>query len=136
MSAVEFQHPSGLRISRHLTELQLIAAMPEIAVSSRDMNTGWVWYKLPVFSDTDVMVAISLAFNAGVLELIDLSDASPRFGTNWDEWSEEKERARAVSIGNWLRKQGFSAEGQVWSGYDAKSGCGGATVRFIRKNGA
>jgi hypothetical protein len=138
MSVVEFQleHPAGLHVSRHLTEVQLIAAMPAVAASKSDMGTGWVWYRLPVFTDADLSVAVSLAFNRGVLEEISLADANFRYGARWSDWSEEFQRARAASIGTWLRARGFPAGtyswGQVWWGYDAKGGGGSAAVRFTR----
>jgi hypothetical protein len=138
MSVVEFQlaHPAGLRVTQHLTEAQLIAVMPAVEASTSDMGTGWVWYRLPAFPDADVSVVVSLAFNRGVLEEISLADASPRYGANWNDWSEERERARAASIGAWLSARGFPAGsyswGQVWWGYDAKGGGGSAAVRFTR----
>jgi hypothetical protein len=100
------------------------------------MGNGWVWYRLPAFPDADVSVVASLAFNRGVLEEISLADANSKYGASWNDWSEERERARAASIGAWLNTRGFPAGnyswGQVWWGYDAKGGGGSAVVRFTR----
>jgi len=98
------------------------------------MHTGWVRVQLPPFQDGEVLVALSVAFNAGVLESITLTDARPEFGANWGEWSEARERLRAESIGTWLTSKGFPAGKYPWGvvgwGYDAKGGSGSAVVRY------
>jgi len=102
------------------------------------MLTGWVWYRLPVFIDEGITVGIALGFNGGTLEQISLSDVDPKFGTGWSEWSEEKEKQRAESIGNWLTGKGYRTGayewGGVWAGFDPKGGFGTATVRYAAKH--
>jgi hypothetical protein len=130
----ELSHPSGVSIVKGLTSSQLLAAIPEVASSKSDMGTGWVWYRLPPFYDGEVVVVVSLAFNNDNLEVINLADTHARFGKSWADWSEEKARLRAISIGAWLNSKGFTARtypwGSVWVGYDAKSASGSAVVRF------
>jgi len=98
------------------------------------MGNGWVWVRLPVFAEGDVIVDISLGFHRGRLEQIALTDAHAQYGTNWNDASEKQERLRAVSIGNWLAAKGFPASRYAWgsveAGYDAKSCSGSASVRF------
>lgn len=136
MSVLDFElhHPLGLRISRHLTESQLLATVPQAQDTKRDMGTGWVWISLTRFPDGDVVVGISLAFNRGAHECLSLADAHPQYGTGWNDWSEDKERRRGLSIGTWLAKRGFPAGnypwGEVWAGNDAKGGSGSAGVRY------
>lgn len=133
-ASFEIQHPQGPRIAPGLTEPLLLQTIPSVIKSKRDMGTGWVWYSLPPFEDGEIIVAISLGFNLGTLGMIGLADAHDKFGTSWSEWSEDKERARASSIGSWLTKRGIGAGnyswGSVWVGYDPKGGGGSATVRL------
>lgn len=39
-----------------------------------DMNTGWVWYRLPVFADEGVTIAVSLEFHVGQPSLVQVCD--------------------------------------------------------------
>jgi hypothetical protein len=130
----ELWHPAGIRISRDLKEVELTSALPGVEASKTDMRTGWIWYRLPPFTDGEVVVAMSLGFNSGLLERVTLTNADVTFGGSWNEWSEEKERLRAASIGAWLRSKGFAAGtyswGSVWAGFDAKGGSGSASVEY------
>lgn len=130
----ELLHPLGLRISRSLTEATLLSAIQPEQLKRTDMHTGWVWYRLPTFVESDLVIGISLGFNSGVLEHVSLSDTRPEYGTSWNDWSEEKELLRAKKIGSWLAGQGFSSGtyswGVIWVGYDAKGGFGHAVVQY------
>jgi hypothetical protein len=132
MSAGQFilQHPAGLSISSSLTEADLAG----IDCPRNDMGTGWVWYQLPAYQEDDVLVGIGLGFNLGKLAQVSLSDTDNKFGSGWENWSEEKEKLRAKSIGKWLSRKGFPsghyAWGVVWCGYDAKGGFGAALVQL------
>ncbi len=79
-------------------------------------------------------MSISLGFNNGILERVGIADAHPRYGVSWDEWSEERQRQRALSIGTWITKLGFPKGsylwGSVWYGYDSKGGSGSALVTY------
>jgi hypothetical protein len=131
----ELQLPTGVCISRKLTEQALLASLPGIEDSRRDMCTGWVWYQLPPVSDGTVVVGISLGFNLGRLEMIQLTDSDKTYGANWRQWSEEGERSRAESISRWLNAKGFPPGAYRWgaisAGFDPRGGFGSATVRFV-----
>ncbi|MBD8874653.1 hypothetical protein [Rhodanobacter sp. DHB23] len=130
----ELLHPVGLRIARALTEDALLSSFQHEQLTSTDMHTGWVWYRLPAFAESNLVIGVSLGFNSGVLEQVSLSDTHPKYGTNWNTWSEERELARAEQIGSWLAGNGFAPGtypwGSIWAGYDAKSGFGHAVVRY------
>ena len=110
------------------------AAVPSVVTTRRDMGTGWAWYTLPVFPDGEIHVSIALGFEREVLKQIILSDSNPKFGSDWNDWAEEKEKRRAESIHGWLVRRGFApgnhSWGSVWAGFDAKGGAGTASVRF------
>jgi hypothetical protein len=136
MTTKEFQllHPSGLHISRDLSEISFLDSAVGQDAPRTDMHTGWVWYRLPPFPDSDITVGISLGFNAGKLADVSLTDTDLKYGSGWSEWSEDKERLRARNIGEWLVRKGFAVGshswGEVWAGFDAKGGFGGAKVRY------
>lgn len=136
MSAAEFEllYPTGLRLTHALGEQELLTVMPDVAATRRDMQTGWVWYSLPQVTDGDVLLSISLAFFGGRLASMAISDANPRFGTDWGNWSEDKERLRARSIADWFVRRGTPPArydwGEVWAAYDPKGGVGAGGVRY------
>jgi hypothetical protein len=137
MSIQEFElfHPGGVSVSRRLTERELVGALPSLAATRRDMNTGWVWYSLPTFPDGDVRLSIALAFDSGLLSSMQISDANSEFGTDWGSWSEGKEHARVASVAKWLVKRGYPPGhypwGEVWATYDPRSAGGSGGVRYI-----
>jgi len=59
MSTHEFEllHPSGIRVSRRLREQDLVASLPSVSATRRDMQTGWIWYSLPPFPDDGVQLS-------------------------------------------------------------------------------
>jgi hypothetical protein len=130
----ELLHPVGLRVSRSLTEADLLSSFQHEQLKRTDMHTGWVWYRLPTFTESDLVIGISLGFNSGALEQVSLSDTHPKYGTSWNAWSEEQELLRAKQIGSWLAGSGFApgtySWGTIWAGYDAKGGFGHAVVRY------
>ena len=130
----EFLHLSGVHISRHLKDAELVSVLPAVEASKADMLNGWVWYRLPSFTDGEVVVSISLGFNDGALQFVILTDAHTKYGAGWSEWSDEKERLRVSSIGGWLARMGYPVGTYSWgsisAGYDAKGGAGSASVRY------
>ncbi len=130
----ELLHPLGVCIARALTLSALPTAAPGASLARREMGNGWIWVRLPAFLDGDVVVDISLGFNGEQLEHIDLCDANLKYGAGWEDGSEQQERLRADSIGAWLAGKGYApgrySWGEVWAGYDPKSGSGSAAVRL------
>jgi hypothetical protein len=126
--AFNLAHPCGLLISRALTESQLIAEVPTASRFRRSR------YQLPPFTEADVVVAICLGFAGGKIEEVAIVDAHDQFGQTRANWAEEKEKARASSIGAWLQSKGHAVGnypwGSIWVGYDAKGGGGEAIIRY------
>jgi hypothetical protein len=133
-SSFELLHPLGVSITKALSQDALVRALPDVGATRRDMGTGWTWYRLPSFQDEGTHVTMALGFEVGALKQIILSDSNPEFGSNWNEWTEAKERRRAESIRTWLGRQGIVSGdhkwGSVWAGFDPKGGSGCAAVRF------
>lgn len=136
MPAAEFilEHPSGLRISRHLKEAEV--AVLE-GVVRREAGADCLWYTLPPFASGGMDLVVSLYFFRGRLGSLNLAPSDPGTGgSGWDAWSEKCERKSAELAKGWLKAMGYRtgthAWGEVWAGYDAKSGWGGGTVRYLK----
>lgn len=125
------EHPCGLHIERGLRESTL---SNRVDVEVRDMHTGYVWYDLPKAEITGHQIAISLCFCRGTLESISVADTDDSYGADWDDWSEEKEKARAEATKRWFSALGYSVGsyswGEIWAEFDTKSASGGGGVRF------
>jgi len=135
VAALEFalDHPCGLRIDR---ELQVSAVQSIGGVTVSDMRTGYVWYRLPEAEIAGQHVAMSLCFYEHWLDSLSFAVIDPEFGSSWEDWSEQKERARAEATERWLALVGHEVGkypwGEVSAGFDPKGGGGAARVRFHR----
>src|SRR5688572_8618021 len=68
-------------------------ALAQISVS----NPPYTSYDLPQFPFADTVIGIRVYFEDERLISVDIQDQHERFGTSWDEWSEESEQARLQS---------------------------------------
>ena len=127
----DLQHPSGLRIHRGLSEVDTENTP---GVSRSDMQTGYVWYRLPTSLMGSQRVAMSLCFFKRQFDSISLAVSEERFGLSWNDWSESKERDRTEATRLWLEEIGYPVGeyswGRIWAEFDAKGGSGGGGVRF------
>ncbi|BEP96964.1 hypothetical protein GmRootA79_53490 (plasmid) [Acidovorax sp. A79] len=138
--AFELHHPDGLRIACGLEETVLLdrhAALVVVPRASRAVvqESDWTWHRLVPWSDGGFMVGIELAFFRGALsECLLFHDDDSRYGRDWNEWSERKERRRAQALSDWLAARGWAAGrygwGEVWVGYEPRTGLGGGWVRY------
>ena len=104
-------------------------------VKTRDMNTGYRGYDLPVSEIDGSEVAVSLCFCRFGLKELRFAFSDPEsYGSDWDEWSEENEKVRASDTGVWLKNMGFPPGrywwGEIWAEYESQSASGYAGVRF------
>jgi len=113
-----------------------------------DMHTGWMDAELPSEADGDRKIGVRLIFEGERLDGYRLWIVDPRYGTSWDDWSEEKELAHRDAHDAWLVEKlgpgerarapggmelGYSLPwGDVWSTYDPRSGGSSIGVRFRR----
>ncbi len=125
-------HPCGIKISRDLKESAIVSIKN---VSKNHMNTGYIWYTLPISKVLGSDVAFSLCFLNGILHSVVFSLINPDlYSSSWDEWSEEKQQLCANHTEEWLSSNGYKVGsyswGEIWSSYDKKSASGGCGVRY------
>ena len=129
----KLSHPVGVEISAILKETDVSALL---GINKRDMNNGYVWYYLKSVIISGEAISFNLCFFQGALKEISLVLSNPElYGSgDWNDWSEEKERARAKDTERWLNSMGFNVGsyqwGVIWAGYDLKGARGSAGIRY------
>ncbi len=95
-------------------------------------NEPYVTYAVDVPNEK---MSLSVSFHGEVLESVRISTSGAEFGSSWNDWSEEKELARAEANSLWLSQQGVTTSrpyswGAVWSGFEGKSAFSSVIVRY------
>lgn len=132
MRKFEIKLPNGIIISSKLLETE-VAIIDD--VRKNDMGNGYVLYCMPPVELNNEKIVFNLCFYNGALNSLNMSIYNPDlYGHGWNDFSEEKERACAKETENWLAINGYKTGkyswGEIWAGYDAKSGSGHAGVRY------
>ncbi|WP_146168182.1 hypothetical protein [Pseudomonas mangrovi] len=123
---------SGLIICSELSETE-VAELPD--TDKRDMNNGYIWYSLPPVEISGQRIIFSLCFFCSKLQSVNVAIVNPElYGSNWNDFSEEKEKLRAKDTEKWLMNIGYKTGkyswGEIWAGFDSKGGFGHAVVRY------
>ena len=136
--SVEFElvYAGGLRIHRGLTERELRAFEGSLDLKRRDAGTGWTWYGLPDVREDRFSLSVQVTVFEGQVRSVHLGliRAGEEPDAFWDDWSEARERRRAEDVARWLRGRGCPPGaypwGEVWAGFDPRSGFGSGGVNF------
>jgi hypothetical protein len=127
--------PAG-RIDRGLTLGAFERSPLGRACKRNDVGTGWVHFDLPNQTGGKRTFGVRVSFERERLDGFTLWLVDPRFGTSWDDASEEKELARRDAHDAWLGEMLGAARdfpwGEVWSTYDARDMSSTIGVRFRR----
>ena len=121
-----FEKPSA-RIGPGLTRSSFLSA--DWARGARDSVVNEPWHSWQLdgkYRSGSVPFAVVLYFHGNRLASIDFCHSDDKFGTSWDDFSEEKEAQRQKSHDAWLAeclgpRRSFPW-GTVWSGVDPKAG--------------
>lgn len=132
MQEFKLEIPNKVTLSSVLRE-EDVSTLPDIVQD--DLNNGYVWYTFPAVEINKEKIIFSLCFFKKKIQSIDLSISNLElYGGSWNDFSEEKEKARAKAIEKWLSSIGYKTGkyswGEVWAGYDSKGGSGLAVIRY------
>jgi hypothetical protein len=136
------------RVERGTTRAEVRGWPTAQAGRWHDMRTGWAHVDLPTQAAGDRAIGARLLFDGERLDGYRLWIVDARYGTSWDDWSEEKELAHRDAhdallvelLGPGVREARPGGSeltytlpwGDVWSTYDARSGGSTIGTRFRR----
>ena len=129
-----FEEPS-LRIGPGLQRSEFLDADWAQGASVLVANEPWQSLKLDgEYRSRSLKFVLILYFHGDRLARIDFCASDPKFGTSWEDYSEEKERQRQASHDAWLweclgERRSFWW-GTVWSGIDPKGGGSSIVVSY------
>jgi hypothetical protein len=120
----ELTLPSGTVLSPRLTRSVFLSSAEGKGAEVSVKNEPWCSFR---FEDHEDSMGVIVFFKGEILESVHLSINDPRFGTSWEDWSEEKELGRKRANDQWLKSNGLPpgkrySWGSVWSDYSPKSG--------------
>ncbi|BDU39599.1 hypothetical protein [Vibrio nigripulchritudo] len=123
---------NSITISSELLESD-VSIIPDVKV--HDIKNGYIWYTLPPFEINGESTIFNLCFFNKKLQSLNISISNKeKYGGGWSEFSEAKESLRAKATEKLLYGLGYRTGkfpwGEIWCGYDAKSGLGHAVVRY------
>lgn len=129
-----FYFPSGESLGPSTTRNAFLATALGRGSTVLTENEPWCSFRFDVEDDN---LSLATYFHGDVLDAIHLMAVGAEYGLSWDDWSEEKERARKRANDRWLGDTGLTpgkryAWGSVWSDYDPKGGFSSAVVRYGR----
>jgi len=103
-------------------------------VSKNDMENGFCWYALPPTTIGDSIILFNLCYYRNKLMEIHASATGDKYGTSWDDWSEDKEKLCIKDTLTALQNEGYSEGIQAWGSiygiYDTKAASGYVKIKL------
>jgi hypothetical protein len=88
-----------------LTRAAFLASPLAAAASDLVVNERWHSWQLPGSRIDGLTFLVGVFYEGERLDMIQLFLQDPRYGTSWEDMTEEKEEARRVAQWDWLRSQ-------------------------------
>ena len=127
---------SGVRLGRRMTRTELLASAIGPHATPGTINPPWANYGV-VFAAGEVgpfPADVTVQFRDQALEWVTIMNLSEEFGTNWDDWSREKEESRRRAHDAWLRASGLPPGrypfAEVWSDYSEKDALSKIVIQY------
>lgn len=128
---------SSSRLDRNLTRSAFESSPLGRESNPNDVGTGWVHFDLPNQTSGDRTFGVRVSFEGDRFDGFSLWLVDARYGTSWDDASEEKELARKGAHDAWLTEMlGAKRDfpwGEAWSTYDPRALSSTIGVRFRRR---
>ncbi len=77
-------------------------------------NEPWCSYRLSPVEVADTKFYIVLQFHSQKLQQVSLSDGNQRFGSSWDDVTEEKLKQQKEQHDKWLKNWNFLTDRHSW----------------------
>lgn len=124
---------SGAILSSRLTRSAFLSSEEGARANVVVKNEPWCSFSFEEREDSWIVVVY---FKDEHMESVHLSINDSKYGTGWENWSEEKELERKKAHDRWLRSNGLVpgmqySWGSVWSDYDPKSGSSMIVIRYL-----
>jgi hypothetical protein len=144
-STGDLRLPDG-RLGRDVTRAAFLSSrLKQTIKNTSDADPWTASYDLGERSLSGVSLALQVSFAGERLAGYTLVDVAPRFGSSWDDWTEQKQLARRDSHDGWLISQlgppssrALGDElhyelswGTVWSTFDRRGGGSSIGVSFL-----
>jgi hypothetical protein len=133
--------PAGAMMLGPATQREAFLASPLGARAAPLVkNEPWCSWQVPGLRIGGLPFALGAYFHGAALSSLGFALIDKRFGSSWDDWSEEKERARDAAHKAWLVVQLGPSDapnalrsypwGSVSAGYDSKGGGSSIWIRY------
>ncbi len=121
----------GVCVESSLTRSKFLAAPVFLNAEVVVKNEPFCSFSIPRVPQADTELCVTFQFQGERLAHMVLCHSASRFGTSWDNWSEQRELARKAFHDNWLVHKvqvvpGSYLWGSVCSAFDQKTG--GASI--------
>lgn len=127
---------TGVRFGPRMTRTAFLASAVGQHATPGTINPPWANYGT-VFAVGEVgpfPADVTFQFRDEALGWVTIMNLSEEFGTNWDDWSREKEEFRRLAHNDWLRASGLRPGkhrfGEVWSDYSEKDALSQIVIQY------
>lgn len=129
---------TGIRLGPAMTRTAFLASPIGVHATAGTINPPWSNYGtvLEAGEVGSFPADITVQFEYEALAWVTIMNLSKEFGTNWEDWSREKEDARRRAHTEWLRSSGLPPGkykfGEVWSDYSEKDALSKIVIRYSK----
>ena len=127
---------TGVRLGPAMTRTEFLASPIGAQAAPGTINPPWASYGT-VLGAGEVgpfPADVTVQFQDEALVWVTIINLSEEFGTDWDNWSREKEDARRLAHTEWLRSSGLPPGqypfGEVWSDYSEKDALSKMVIQY------
>ena len=127
---------TGVRFGPRMTRTAFLDSAIGPHATPGTINVPWANYGA-VFATGEIgpfPADVTFQFRDDMLVWVTIMNLSEEFGTNWDDWSREKEDSRRRAHNDWLRGSklppGKYSFGEVWSDYSEKDALSKIVIQY------
>ena len=124
-----------LRIGHRLSRAEFLSRPVGKSARIAVKNEPFCSYNIGTHEVSGLVFNVTVYFHDELLESVSMNSVNDELGTSWSDWSEEKELKKKEIHDAWLKNLLGRASsdykwGEVWSGYDSKTGSSSIEIRY------